>query len=115
LATGTSHVVVYATCPVQRVLGWFEIETLEDGSPGALWRRFRRDGAISPSEFRRYYKGRAQGTAIVVGAVVGLEQPLRLDALGVVPPQSYRYLDEPIIEQLEIAAGRPLRLANLAV
>jgi predicted transcriptional regulator len=93
-------VVVYATSPVRKVLGWFEVAGLEAGSPGQLWRRFGARGGITSAEFRDYYESRTCGTAIVVGDVVTLDRPLPIAALGVDPPQSFRYLDYTAISRL---------------
>jgi predicted transcriptional regulator len=90
-----SHVVVYATRPVQRVVGWFEVSKVERDRPARLWRRHGPATGISTREFREYFDGAVEGTAISVGHVVALDEPLQLGALGhPVPPQSYRYMDE---------------------
>ena len=95
LPEDVSHIVVYATSPVQRILGWFEVSSVERDRPSKLWRRHGTSTGVSRHEFRAYFAGANEGTAISVGRVVALGKPLQLDALGhSLPPQSYRYLDE---------------------
>jgi predicted transcriptional regulator len=92
--------VVYATTPIRKVIGWFEVAGLEDGSPSHLWRKFGATGGISALEFRTYYAKHRRGTAIMVGDVVTLDEPMPISSLGVVPPQSFRYLDDGAIDRL---------------
>ena len=88
------YVVIYATAPVQRVIGWFEIDMIERGSPSTLWRRFGPLGAIDRETFRRYYRACPVGAAIRVRGPVRLEDPMPLAALesSLKPPQSFQYL-----------------------
>jgi predicted transcriptional regulator len=96
-----SHVVVYATRPVQRVVGWFEVTRVERDHPSRLWRRHGRATAVSRKEFNTYFEGAREGTAISVGRVVALDEPLQLGVLGAMaPPQSHRYLDESLVSRL---------------
>jgi predicted transcriptional regulator len=95
LPEDVSHVVVYATSPVQRIVGWFEVSRVERDLPSRLWRRHGTATGVSRDEFHAYFAGANEGTAISVGRVAALDKPLHLRALGhAVPPQSYRYLDE---------------------
>ncbi len=34
-----SHVIIYATEPVKRVIGMFEVKSVSDGPPARVWRR----------------------------------------------------------------------------
>lgn len=94
LPSDVSHVVVYATSPLKTVLGWFEVDAIERDRPWRLWERHGSGTGITRSEFRSYFNGAVEGTAIFVRKVVTLKEPLELDALGPSPaPQSFRYLD----------------------
>src|SRR5262249_55232094 len=94
LAGTVSHVVMYATNPIQRIVGFFKVLGIEQAAPDELWRRHQRHGGIERSRFFAYYNERDSGIAIRVGEVVGLGSPKALSALGdkLVPPQSFRYL-----------------------
>ena len=97
-----THVVLYATSPVQRVVGFFEVNGIDEGTPGELWHRYQTTGSVDEEYFWAYYKGLANGYAIRVGRVYPLKMPVRLVELcGIdAPPQSFRYLESSIISEL---------------
>lgn len=88
-------VVIYATLPVGKVVGEFEIGEILNESPSKLWRSTREHSGITKSFFEKYFRGRKAGYAIGVKAAIRYETPLDLQALipGGVAPQSFRYLD----------------------
>jgi predicted transcriptional regulator len=100
----TSHVVVYATAPISKVVGFFEVDGIEAGSPGNLWERFSSVGGIREDDFVRYYTSCAVGTAIRVGSVTQVQPPVPLDCIDpeLSPPQSFRYLKG---DALDLLAG----------
>lgn len=103
MATNISHVVIYATNPIQRVIGFFTVDRVEHGNPDALWRRHQRHAGVDRELFVSYYRDRDSGIAIKVGQVTQLKKPKPLSALGdhVVPPQSFRYLPESVLGRLQ--------------
>lgn len=94
-ASDTSHVIVYATAPVRRIVGWFSVVSIEADEPSSLWHRFGSLGSISAAAFDTYYEACETGAAIRVGRVESLDEPVRLEDLepGLRPPQSFRYMD----------------------
>lgn len=94
-AADTSHVIVYATAPVQRIVGWFAVVSIEADAPRSLWHRFGGVGSVSADAFDAYYEACEKGAAIRVGEVESLDEPVRLEDLepGLRPPQSFRYVD----------------------
>jgi predicted transcriptional regulator len=101
-SSATSHVIVYATAPVKRIVGWFRVEAFEAGSPSALWERFGDLGGIAAADFARYFEACDLGTAIRVADVSRVEPPAPIEAVGagVCPPQSFRYIDWAAFEAL---------------
>jgi len=89
-----THVVIYATAPVRKVVGWFVVGGTEERSPKELWKKYSSVGGIARSDFGSYYEGRAHAVAIHVVAPKKLRKGLPLSALGrrLVPPQNFRYL-----------------------
>ena len=85
-----SHLVIYATAPVQRWIAVAEVESVLTGSPYSLWERTKRAAGISREVFRRYYAGRSQGVAFKLGRVFSLsaEDSLKIKISG---PQSYSF------------------------
>lgn len=88
-----THVIVYATRPVQRVVGYFEVAGITEATPSVLWADHSAAGEIDEDDFRRYYEGAETGVAIHVGRVEALDEPISLGDVvpGALPPQSYRY------------------------
>lgn len=106
LSPDVSHVAVYATAPIKRIVGWFEVYSVERDRPCRLWLRHRAGAGVSAAEFRTYFRGAVEGTAIGVGRVVALKEPMALADLGsVTAPQSFCYLDETTIDGLFAAGG----------
>ncbi|WP_044483084.1 ASCH domain-containing protein [Pseudomonas lactis] len=89
-----SKVVVYATMPVGKVIGEFDIDGVIEGSPKKVWAQTKKHAGITSNFFSEYFTGRERAFAIKVGGTLRYEQPLNLSDLadGMVAPQSYRYL-----------------------
>ena len=94
VAADVSHIVIYATAPVQRVLGWVKALNVEQGSPSAIWKSYKSRTGIRERAFRTYYRGHPRAVAIHVDSPRRLPEPLELSAIedGLTPPQSWRYL-----------------------
>lgn len=102
-----THVVVYATAPESRVLGYFAVDGVDVASPRELWRRHGGHGLISKEKFVEYFAGRTAGYAIRVGDVVRLETPqkLRVATGHETPPQSFAYVPPKKAQRLLAASS----------
>ena len=86
-------VVVYASSPVQRVIGEFEIETILSDAPERLWKETREYSGISEEFFFDYFSDRDIGFAIKVKKVHRYQKPRCLrQSYNVSPPQSFCYV-----------------------
>ena len=94
LAADVSTVVIYATQPVGRILGTFEVLGHDVAAPDELWDRHSAHAGISAAGFRAYYAHTPTAVGILVGDVQRLPQPRQVtDVPGISrPPQSFRYL-----------------------
>lgn len=94
-ARAPEWVVVYASAPEKRVLGCFSVRGVDECSPESLWQRYERVGGIARADFAAYYTGRDRGVALLIDEVHALDDPLELREIGdgLLPPQSYRYLE----------------------
>lgn len=110
-ATVPSVIVVYATAPVSKVIGLFEVDGVDEASPSELWERYRLVGGISENGYKNYYRGAKRGIAIRVGRVHSLKEPLELSEFigNGQPPQSFRYLGSALIARFTAKAFEPLR------
>ncbi|POS06171.1 ASCH domain-containing protein [Burkholderia gladioli] len=88
-------VVIYATLPVGKIVGEFDVGEILKERPSKLWRSTREHSGITKSFFEKYFSGRDSGYAIGVKAARRYDEPLDLEDLipGGVAPQSFRYID----------------------
>ena len=86
-------IIVYASSPVQKVIGEFEIESILDGTPTWLWEQTWKHAGISEDFFFAYFKEKENGYAIKVTKVFKYKEPLCLKkAFKLSPPQSFAYI-----------------------
>ncbi len=88
------RVIVYASSPVRKVIGEFEIDAILMAKPAYLWQKTRDYAGISREDFFEYFEDIDIGYAIRAKNCQTYERPLDLrKSLGVSPPQSFIYLD----------------------
>lgn len=87
-------VIIYATLPVGKVIGEFEIDEFLSESPKKLWRLTQEYAGITKSFFNAYFDGRDMAHAIKVKKVRRYDKPLHLKDVvsNGVAPQSFRYI-----------------------
>lgn len=91
-------VVVYASSPVQRVIGEFEIDEILSSEPTEIWLQTKKHAGISEDFFFEYFSDREVAHAIKIKKTTKYKQPLKLqENYNVVPPQSYVYLQDETI------------------
>lgn len=95
-----SHVVVYASSPIQKILGYFEVSYMDQGSPKELWTRYNVEGKIFQDEFEAYYASSTRAIAIGIGNIYPLRNPVPLRRLGqsLTAPQGFMYLADEAFE-----------------
>ena len=86
-------IIVYASSPVQKVIGEFEIDGILILGIEKLWRETRHDSGISKEYFIQYFGGKEHGYAIKIKKTKKYKRPLCLkDDFNTLPPQSFRYV-----------------------
>lgn len=86
-------VVVYASSPVQRVIGEFDIEDILRCTPEGIWEQTKQASGITKDFFDEYFENREIAYAIKIKRTRRYKNPLRLkEDFQMVPPQSYAYL-----------------------
>lgn len=93
LAPDVTHVAIYATRPVSRVVGVFSIDGQVTAPPSELWREFAEVAGISRPKFFDYFSGKPRGVGIRVKELLGLGDGMTLqEAFGISrPPQGTQY------------------------
>lgn len=88
-----STIVIYATLPVGKVVGEFDVDGILSGAPLWLWSKTAPKAGVSEIEFFSYFKGCVLGHAIHVGRRARYGRAYCPETvLGIRPPQSYAYL-----------------------
>lgn len=86
-------VVVYASSPVQQVIGEFEIEDILTSAPNVIWEKTKMYSGISEDFFHEYFADREVAHAIKIKNTKRYREPLDIrENFNIVPPQSYVYL-----------------------
>lgn len=110
LASDVDTVLIYETAPVQRIVGSFTVADTVRLAPSSLWRRFGSVGSIARPDFMSYYDTHRTAIGLVVGDVVRFDAPVSLSELQPRPavPQSFSYLPEEVLDQIEVIQRRRL-------
>lgn len=91
-------VVVYASSPVQQVIGEFEIETILNHNLQELWNLTKDYSGITKNFFFEYFINKENGYAIKIKEAKRYDRALSLkDDFNATPPQSFMYLEESLI------------------
>lgn len=89
-----STVVIYATMPVGKVIGEFDVGEILSDTPKNIWCTTRENAGISKEYFNEYFEGRNIAHAIGVKSVRRYKKPASLSKYlpSGVPPQSFCYI-----------------------
>ena len=94
-ARDVARIVIYATGPVKKLVGFCEVEGMVEDTPAALWARYGPVAGLSREALFRYLNGVERGLAIQLGPFRPFADGLSLPALGIErPPQSFRYFPD---------------------
>lgn len=90
-----THLVIYSSSPIKRIVALAEVDFVEMGSPSTLWERTKHAAGISREKFRKYFSGKESAVAISLKRVFPLLSELEPSEIeeGFSIPQSFRYVD----------------------
>ena len=87
------EVVVYASSPVQKVIGKFEIDKILSESIDDLWEETKFSSGIEESYYRKYFEGKENGFAIKIKKATMFKKEFDIqEKYGMKPPQSFAYI-----------------------
>lgn len=90
-------VVVYASSPISKVVGEFDIEMVIRKELEELWEETKDFSGISKDFYDKYFTGKQEGYAIQVKKTRRYKTALNLlDEFGMAPPQSFAYIEKVI-------------------
>lgn len=87
-------VVIYATLPIGRIVGQFDIKGVISDQPEKVWEKTRTRAGISRASFEAYFFGKKVAHAVAISKVKRYQRPIPLEELApnAVAPRSFRYL-----------------------
>jgi adenylate kinase len=90
-----SHLVLYCTAPIKRVVAVAEVVGRLVGAPSRIWSETAYGSGITRKFYRKYFLGYENAGAFELGNVYELSNPLELSKLTSckVAPQSFCYLN----------------------
>ncbi|MDD1385948.1 hypothetical protein [Curtobacterium poinsettiae] len=93
LADDITTVLIYATAPIQKVVGEFSIKETVVDDPSAIWAAYGNVGIIDESSFGDYYASSTHAVALLVGQATRYRRPHALADLDTKSiPQSFYYV-----------------------
>lgn len=94
--TNVERVYVYASHPVKKLIGYFDVDQVICENPNKLWEDYNKVGCISKKDFVSYFNNCSYGYAIAVKEVHRFTKDyLIAEIFGkkFQVPQSYRYIN----------------------
>lgn len=87
-------VIVYASRPLRKIIGEFEVEDIIKAPIAQLWELTKNYSCVEKKRFYDYFDGLSEGYAIKVKNYKKYKQPFDLiDIYNGRPPQSFVYID----------------------
>lgn len=105
------EVIMYASAPVQRIVGTFTIGDVFELRPELLWDRFGGESGIDgKARFMEYFEGKEQGYAFEIEETHRYAKPLDpKQSMGEFhPPMSFRYIEGELDNLLNLS--KPMSL-----
>ncbi|MFW6273219.1 MAG: ASCH domain-containing protein [bacterium] len=91
-------IIVYASSPVQRVIGEFEIASVLNEDLEKLWEKTKEFSGISEDYFFNYFNNKERGYAIKIKKAKRYNKTLSIkEDFNARPPQSFMYLEEAFV------------------
>ena len=93
-STSVTKIIVYASSPVQEIIGEFNVRCILSLEKQELWERTCKHSGIKKEQFDQYFEDRETGHAIEICSPKRYPQPLKLETFceSNRPPQSFCYL-----------------------
>ena len=90
--------------PLQKIVGYARIENVLFLSLDKIWCQYGKQSRVEQGFFNQYYNNLTHGFAVQLIKPVQLKKQVSLQELkdnySIIPPQSYRYLSQEILEAI---------------
>ncbi|ATV30155.1 ASCH domain-containing protein [Prevotella intermedia] len=92
--SGVKHVVIYASAPIKRVVGEFEIDDILSDDVNVVWDRTKKDSGITKAFYTSYFKNSKTANAIQIGNIKKYKKTRPLSDYNIQQaPQSFCYIE----------------------
>ena len=108
--SSVEKVILYASSPVQRIIGYFSPGQIIEDTPQDLWRRVGHlSGIDSRERFLEYFSEKETGYAIEIDSPTRLQRPIDPRELldDFQAPMSFKYVNGEFASSLESSPTRP--------
>lgn len=87
-------VLIYATCPICKIVGEFSADKILSATPELLWEETQQYSGVEKPFFDKYFEGIEEAHALHISALRWYDKPLDPKTLdsSFVAPQSFRYV-----------------------
>lgn len=100
----STEIYIYASSPIQSIVGKAEIKRVEAHPLNKLWEKIGDKAGISVDYFNKYFDGKEVGYGLVLNNVKKFSSPFHLRSLkkhfNFHPPQSYMYTTPDLLSYL---------------
>lgn len=87
------YVVIYASAPIKRVVGEFEIKNVFSDDVDVIWDRTKKYSGITKAFYESYFQNRKKANAIQIGNIKKYEKTKLLSDYNIKQaPQSFCYI-----------------------
>lgn len=90
------RVYVYASHPMKKLIGYFDVDKVDCESPINLWETFNKVGSIAKADYSSYFNNCCYGYAIIVKRAYRFSKDYLISEIfgeNFRVPQSYRYIN----------------------
>lgn len=87
-------IVVYATMPIGKIVGEFEIDTILMAHPSDIWQKTKKHSGITEEFYDEYFSGRDMAYAIKIKSLNEYREPIcpYTNNANFTAPQSFKYI-----------------------
>jgi len=88
-------VIIYASSPISKVIGEFEIESILHDEINELWKKTKKENGVDIEFFKQYFENREKGYAIKIKNTKRYKVSYNIyEKYGIKAPQSFSYLED---------------------
>ncbi len=93
------NVLMYATKPIGKVVGYFNFDRVLKGIPQEIWEKCQYSAGVTKVEFFRYFANTEVAYAIKINEVFKFQKPLDINEIskGSRAPRSFNYINTKIL------------------